>query len=380
VHDVPVIFSGGGTGGHLYPALALAEALVARRSDVRPFFVGARRGIEARILPDTTYPHLLVDVRGLSRSRPWSNGGVVLELIRAVRSVRETFDLRSPALAVLTGGYAAAPAGLAAVSKGVPLVLQEQNSYPGVTTRLLARWAKQIHLAYAEAAERLPRSTRARTINAANPVRAFQRIGRAEARDRFDLPAAGILVLVVGGSQGAQGLNRVWLDAISEVERGRLERPEGLRLLWATGAKHEAAVRAELGGLGRPEWVHPLGYIEDMEAALSAADMAVSRAGAMTTSEYCMLGLPSILIPLPTSAADHQSHNARALAAVGAAVHLAERGLTGARLWEEVLGLAESPVRRSEMGQNAAVRADIHAADTIAAAMEVLLPRPRQGA
>lgn len=377
MHEIQVIFSGGGTGGHLYPALALAEALVARRPDVRPFFIGARRGIEARILPDTEYPHVLVDVRGLSRSRPWSNGPAVLELAKAVRSARETFMLRKPALTVLTGGYAAAPAGLAAVLRSVPLVLQEQNSYPGVTTRLLARWAKQIHLAYPEAADHLAGAARARTINSSNPVRSFESIARAEARSRFGLPADGVLVLAVGGSQGAQGLNQRWLDAIAEVENGTLARPAGLRLLWAAGPKQEVAVREELNALGNPAWVHLVGYIEDMEAALNASDMAVSRAGAMTTSEYFMVGLPSILVPLPTSAEDHQSHNARALEEAGAALHVPEVGLTGARLWEAVVALAESPDRRAEMGRNATARADPNAADTIAAAIEVLLPGKR---
>ncbi len=377
MHEVSVVISGGGSGGHLYPALALADALVARRPDVRPFFVGAKRGIEARILPDTDYPHLLVDVRGLSRSRPWSNGGVVLDLMRAVRSVRSSFKVHDPALVILTGGYAASPAGVAAVSRRVPLVLQEQNSYPGVTTRLLARWAKQIHVAYPEAVKHLPKSARAQTIKSANPVRAFQKIPRAEARGRFGLPAEGTLVLVVGGSQGARGLNRVWLEAISQVEQGVLPRPDGLRLLWATGPTLEDSVRAELGALGNPSWVHAVGYLEDMEGALNAADLAVSRAGAMTTSEYFMVGLPSILIPLPTSAEDHQSHNARALADAGASVHLAERGLSGMRLWDAVLGLAESPERRAEMGARASERADPSAAATIANALEVLLPRPK---
>lgn len=376
MHDVPVVFSGGGTGGHLYPALALAEALVARRPDVRPFFIGARRGIEARILPDTPYPHLLVDVRGLSRSRPWSNGGVVMQLVRAVRHARESYALREPALTILTGGYAAAPAGIASVTKRVPLVLQEQNSYPGVTTRLLARWAKQVHLAYPEAARHLAKGARAHTINSANPVRAFERIPRAEARHRFGLPAEGTVVLVTGGSQGARGLNRVWLDTIAEVERGGLERPADLRLLWAAGPKNVDSVKADLAERGSPHWVKLLGYIDDMEAALNAVDLAVSRAGAMTTSEYFMVGLPSILVPLPTSAEDHQTFNALALEEAGAAIHLPEKGLTAPKLWDAVLGLATNPERRASMGQHAFARADRNAADTIAAAVEVLLPRP----
>lgn len=376
MHELPVVFSGGGTGGHLYPALALAEALVARRPDVRPFFIGARRGIEARILPDTPYPHLLVDIRGLSRSRPWSNGGVLMQLFRAVRHARESFALRNPALTVLTGGYAAAPAGVAAVTKRVPLVLQEQNSYPGVTTRLLARWAKQVHLAYPEAARHLAKGARAHTINSANPVRSFERIPRAEARSRFGLPAEGTVVLVTGGSQGARGLNQVWLDTIAEVERGGLERPADLRVLWAAGPKNIDSVRSELAQRGSPRWVKLLGYIDDMEAALNAVDLAVSRAGAMTTSEYFMVGLPSILVPLPTSAEDHQTFNALALDEAGAAIHLPERGLTAPRLWDAVLGLATNPERRASMGRQAFARADRNAADTIAAAMEVLLPRP----
>lgn len=377
MHEVPVVVAGGGTGGHLYPALALAEALVDHRPDVRPFFVGAKRGLEARVLPERGVDHLLFDVRGLDRARPWRNLGVLTDLMTAVRDVRRAFEARRPALAVLTGGYASAPAGIAAVLERVPLVLQEQNSFPGFTTRRLARWARQIHLAYPEAAEHLPRAARGRTLAAGNPVRAFQRLPRAEARARFGLPATGFVVLVVGGSQGGRGLNRGVLDLVQHITSGRANRPDGLSLLWATGPTHEAGVRAEIERLGAPSWVSLHGYLHDMEAALSAADLAVSRAGAMTTSEHHLMGLPAILVPLPTSAAGHQEHNARALEAAGAAQHLPEAELTGAALLARITALMADPDQRKAMARAASERAVPDAASKIASAMDVLLPRPR---
>jgi len=375
VHEVPVVFSGGGTGGHLYPALALADALVALRPDVRPFFVGARRGIEARVLPERGVDHLLLDVRGLDRKRPWRNVGILADLARAVSQMRREFRDRRPALTVLTGGYAAAPAGVAAALERVPLVLQEQNSLPGITTLRLARWARQIHLAFPEAANRLPAGARGRAVAAGNPVRALRRVTRAEARAAFGLPAVGTVALIVGGSQGARGLNRVILDMIGEVTQGRVSWPPHLSLLWATGPALHTEVERELAAMATPEWVKVVGYIDNMEAALSAADLAVSRAGAMTTSEYFVMGLPSILVPLPTSAEDHQTHNARVLEAAGVALHLPQSELTGRVLLEAVRSLASDEARRRAMAEAARARAQPEAAQEIAAAMEVLLPR-----
>lgn len=368
------VFSGGGTGGHLYPALALAEALRALRPDVTPVFVGAERGIEARILPARGVEHLLLPVRGLDRSRPLANLGVLRALADSMSRVRQAFRGWRPGLVVVTGGYAGGPAGIAARLMGIPLALQEQNATPGMTTRLLSRWARQIHVAFPEARDRLPRAARHRVRVSGNPVSPPVLLDPAAARARMGVPSEGTLVLVVGGSQGSAALNALLLDAIRGVGQGRLLRPLGMQLLWSTGPTHLESVRAALAAAGSPDWVHPVGYLDDMPSALAASELAVSRAGAMATSEFLAWGLPAVLVPLPTAAADHQSRNAEALAAAGAAIHLPQAGLDGVALWTAVARLAADPDRRDAMTRAARERGRPEAAREIAGELAELLP------
>jgi len=372
--DVVAIFAGGGTGGHLYPALSLAEALVELRPDVRPFFVGAARGLEARVLPERGVEHLLLPVRGITRGGG-GNWAVLPALVRSLGQVRRLFRRLRPELVVVTGGYAGAPAGIVAVLRRVPLVLQEQNSLPGLTTRLLARWARQVHLAFPEAAERLPEVARSRVQTSGNPVRCEGPVDREAARRLFELPRDGQVVLMVGGSQGSEALNRLTIDAVRMVEAGHLHRPRELSLIWATGRGHLERVRDALGG-SVPSWIRLRGYIDEMPAALAAADVAISRAGAMTTSEFLVWGLPMVLVPLPTAAADHQTQNAKALEAAGAATCLLEEGLSGQELWEAVEGLLADPVRLHAQRKAALARGRPDAARQIATALSTLLPSP----
>jgi UDP-N-acetylglucosamine--N-acetylmuramyl-(pentapeptide) pyrophosphoryl-undecaprenol N-acetylglucosamine transferase len=374
-----VVFSGGGTGGHLYPALALAEALVSRRPDVRPYFVGAERGVEARVLPAQGIEHLLVPARGVARGAGLPGWSLFRDLLRSLSQVAALFQRLRPALVVVTGGYAGAPAGAVAVLRGIPLALQEQNSVPGVTTRLLARFARQIHAAFPETLPRLPRAARARTRLSGNPVRPPVPLGRHAARGVFALSPEGLLVLVVGGSQGSLALNRAVLEAVRGVQQGRLPRPEGLQLLWSTGPSHLSATSAALAEMGAPDWVRAVGYIERMDAALAGADLALSRAGAMATSEFLAWGLPAVLVPLPTAAADHQTENARSLEAAGAALHLPESALGGDPLWRKVLEVVADPERLAASREAALALARPDAAQRIAEELEQLLPPERSG-
>lgn len=369
----PVVFSGGGTGGHLYPALALAGALVELRPDVRPWFVGARRGLEARVLPERDVPHTLLPVRGVARGEGLANWRVLPALVRSLLEARGVFRRLRPHLVVVTGGYAGGPAGLLAVLGGVPLALQEQNAVPGMVTRALSRWARQIHVAFPEAAAALPRRARARVVHSGNPVRPPRDVDRGRARSTFGLAPGATVVLVVGGSQGSVALNRVIVEAVREVQAGHTPRPAGLEMLWATGPAHLEGVLEALGGEA-PEWVEVVDYLDEMELALAAADLAVSRAGAMATSEFLAWGLPMILVPLPTAAADHQTQNARMLEAAGAALHLPEHGLSGADLWSTLARLVGDPSRLEAQREAARARGRPDAARRIAAALADLLP------
>jgi len=369
-----VIFAGGGTGGHLYPALAIAEALRLRQPKVRVVFMGATRGIEARVLPELGEQHFLFPVRGLDRAihtRSWrfvpAFAGSLLQAAKVMRKL-------SPSAVLITGGYACAPAGVVAVLTGIPLLIQEQNAVPGIVTRFLSRFAKEIHTAFEEASGGLPRSVQSRVCLSGNPVRVKSDQDRSVLRKSFKLPEDSTVVLIAGGSQGSRALNKLILDGLRGVATRHLDRPENLHVLWSTGPKHYEDVKSALEEFGSPDWVHASPYFDKMPDVLATVDLTVSRAGAMFTAELLNQGLPAILIPLPDAAADHQTHNARALAKAGAAVLAPEIRLTGEILWTQLIELARDPDSLGRMAVAADSLAYPESANQIAASLERLLP------
>jgi UDP-N-acetylglucosamine--N-acetylmuramyl-(pentapeptide) pyrophosphoryl-undecaprenol N-acetylglucosamine transferase len=371
-----VILAGGGTGGHLYPALALGEALQQVDPDIHVHYVGARRGVEARVLPAQGVEHTLLPIRGFQRDGLLQNwrllpalGGTFFGLARLFRKLR-------PVLVVGTGGYASGPAAMYGVLTGVPVAVQEQNSHPGFVTRTMSRWARQVHLGFPEASLQLNPGKRTEVLALGNPIRPPDTtIDRSEARERFGIAPDALVLLVVGGSQGARAVNEALLGALEGVARGELPaRPEKLEILWATGPTQLDALRVRLKDLELP-WLHVHGYIDAMPEALAATDVAVSRAGAMGTAELLAWGRPTLLVPLPTAAADHQTHNARALEKAGAAIMLREQDLTSARLWSDVLALTADRQRREAMAAAARERAQPNAALEIAAHLHRLIER-----
>jgi UDP-N-acetylglucosamine--N-acetylmuramyl-(pentapeptide) pyrophosphoryl-undecaprenol N-acetylglucosamine transferase len=369
-----VLFAGGGTGGHLYPAIALAEAFERRDPSTEIFFVGAARGVEARVLPERGLPHELLPFEPIRRERPWRNWVLVPALLRSALGLRRVYRDFRPDLVVGTGGYASGPAVGWGILHGVPAAVQEQNSFPGVVTRWLAGRVRQIHLAFPEALDHLRPGPRTEVFTHGNPIQPPDRsLDRATARARFGL-GGGVVALVVGGSQGARAVNEALLADLRAVAGGRAERPDGLELLWATGPAHHDAIRRGLDEL-RFDWVHAVDYIRDMPAALAAADLAVSRAGAMALAELAAWGIPSILVPFPHAAADHQHHNAVALARAGAARMLPEPELAPGALWSELLELATDPGERGRVAARAAERGQPDAADRIVEDLTKLLVR-----
>ena len=360
-----VLLAGGGTGGHLYPAIAIAEAF--RRLDpaAEVFFVGAARGVEARVLPEKGLPHALLPLEPIRRARPWENWRLVPSMARSFAGLRRVFHDFRPNLVVGTGGYASGPAVAYALLRGVPAAVQEQNSYPGFVTRTVAGRVRQVHLAFPEARAHFTPGRRTEVFEHGNPITPPDlALDRAEARARFGL-GGGTVGLVVGGSQGARAVNEALLADLRGVVEGRLPAVPGLELLWAAGTGNFARVEAALRDLGSPAWVHAVPYIQEMPAALASADFAVSRAGAMSSAELCAWGVPMILVPLPTAAANHQLHNAVALQGAGAAVMVEEEALGGGRLWSEISGLAADAERRMELAKRARARGAPDAADRI---------------
>lgn len=361
-----ILFAGGGTGGHLYPALALAEAFQRRAPEAQVYFVGARRGVEARVLPERGLPHTLLPMEPIRRSQPWRNWKLAPALSQSLKGVRQVFADFDPHLVVGTGGYASGPVAGWAVVSGVPVALQEQNSYPGFTTRMLARWAGQVHLAFPEAEAHLKPGRSTEIIHNGNPIRPPDpTIDRAAARRYFGL-GKGPVVLVVGGSQGSRAINEALLHELRGVAAGRLEAPPaGMQILWATGPTHHDSISSRLAELDVEEWVKVVPYIQEMPSALASADAAISRAGAMALAELCAWGIPSVLVPLPTAAANHQHHNAVALADAGAAVLVPEAELDAGRLWSAIVSLMGDDARRSAIAGRARERGRPDAASEI---------------
>jgi UDP-N-acetylglucosamine--N-acetylmuramyl-(pentapeptide) pyrophosphoryl-undecaprenol N-acetylglucosamine transferase len=361
-----VLFAGGGTGGHLYPALALGEAFQRLHPDAELMYVGALRGVEARILPERGVPHALLPLEPIRRARPWQNWRLAPAFWGAWRGLRRVYRDFRPDLVVGTGGYASGPAVGYALLRRIPTAVQEQNSYPGFVTRLVAGRVRQIHLAFPEARRHFKAGKRTEVFEFGNPIRPPDpEPDRHAARQAFGL-GDGPVMLVMGGSQGSRAVNEALLRDLRGVADGRLPAPpEDFQVLWATGPAHHASVAAKLKEAGSPAWVKTTPYIQEMPQALAAADFSVSRAGAMALAELCAWGVPSILVPLPTAAANHQYHNAVALTEAGAAVMVTEDELGGGLLWSEVQALASDPARRQALAARARERGEPDAADRI---------------
>ena len=361
-----VMVAGGGTGGHLMPALALAGALREARPDVELVLVGAERGIERQVLPNYPYAFRLLPFEPIYRRTWWRNLRWPLVAWRVGRGVRRLLEVERPDIVIGTGGYAAGPVAWRASRRGIPIVLQEQNAFPGLTTRWLARRARQVHLGFPEAEARLSPGPETRVFAFGNPIRPPERAGDAAAARRdLGIDPARPCVLCFGGSQGARALN----DALAgALERGLLD---DVSVLWGTGTAHATAL-ASHAVAGR---VVVRGFFDPIATAYRAADLVVCRAGAMTVAEVCAWGLPSVLVPLPSAAADHQTHNAVALAQAGAAIVLLERDLTPQSLAALIEPLARDRARLASLGARARDRGRPDAAREIVSTILTVVPR-----
>ena len=305
-----VVISGGGTGGHIFPALSIADAL-RRRLDADILFVGAENRMEMTRVPEAGYEIIGLPVAGFDRKRLWRNISVLFKLFRSLRKSRKIISDFKPDIAIGVGGYASGPTLKAAQRAGIPTLLQEQNSYAGVTNKLLGEKAGKICVAYDGMERFFPAD---RIVKTGNPIRkALLSYSKSvkEAREAFGLDPERPVLLVVGGSLGALTLNESMEKGIKRIA------DKGIQVIWQTGKKFgdrgPAAARGIKGVVVTP-------FISDMASAYRAADLVVGRAGAGSISELQVLGKPVILVPSPNVAEDHQTHNARALSERGAAV------------------------------------------------------------
>ena len=353
-----IVFAGGGTGGHLYPGLAIARALVRARPSIKPFFVGALRGIERDVLPKTEFQHLLLDLHPLYRREVWNNIKTIGSAVGAWQRIGELVREQRPAVLVGTGGYAAGVMLAYSVVHRIPIVQQAGDSVPGLTARVFSRWSREIYLNFPEAARHLTSHHPGSIIDTGAPIEPppDSRPEKSTARVAWRFPpTGGRVMLIYGGSQGSLAINR----AVAEwIERGL---PENLYLIWGTGrATYSQFAACE------NERVRVRDYLSPVADAYAASDLALARAGAMTTAELFAWGIPAVLVPLPTAAADHQTTNAATLERVGAAIHVPQSQLTVERLDTTIRRLLENPLELDRLARGAAARARPHAADDIA--------------
>jgi len=360
-----IVFAGGGTGGHLYPGIAVARALVRARPSIEPFFVGAQRGIERDVLPKTEFPHVLLDLHPLYRTAVWKNWRTIAGAMTAWRRIGGLVGQQPPALIVGTGGYAAGMMLAYGVVHRIPIVQQAGDSAPGLTARAFSKWSREIYLNFPEAATALTAHHAGSLIDTGAPIEPppSPLPDQRAARERWRFPpTGGHVLLIYGGSQGSLAINRVVAEW---VDRGL---PSNVYLIWATGrATYDQFKHCEGPSVRVRDYLAPIAN------AYAAADLALTRAGAMTTAELFAWRIPPILVPLPTAAADHQTTNAVALERAGAAIHIPQGQFTVERLDGTVRGLVDDPSALQRLAAGAAARARPNAADEIARRILALL-------
>ncbi|MDE6794309.1 MAG: undecaprenyldiphospho-muramoylpentapeptide beta-N-acetylglucosaminyltransferase [Muribaculaceae bacterium] len=333
-----VVISGGGTGGHIFPALSIADVL-RRKLNADILFVGAENRMEMTRVPEAGYKIIGLPVAGFDRKRIWRNFGVLIKLFKSLRMARKIIREFKPDIAIGVGGYASGPMLKAAQKAGIPTLIQEQNSYAGVTNKLLGEKAACICVAYDNMDRFFPGE---KIVKTGNPIRKAllnDHTSVKEARESFGLNPDRPTLLVVGGSLGALTINESLESGISRLA------DQGIQVIWQTGKnfgdRGPAAVKRRKGIVVTP-------FITDMAAAYKAADLVIGRAGAGSISELQVLGKPVILVPSPNVAEDHQTHNARALSDVGAAVFVADADARQT-LVDEAIRLMGDPEARKKM-------------------------------
>jgi UDP-N-acetylglucosamine--N-acetylmuramyl-(pentapeptide) pyrophosphoryl-undecaprenol N-acetylglucosamine transferase len=340
-----IVISGGGTGGHIFPAIAIADAVKRLRPDAEILFTGAKNRMEMSRVPAAGYSIKGLWISGFQRKLSLQNILFPLKVIVSYFDARSILRKFKPDCVIGVGGYASGPTLRAAISLKIKTLIQEQNSYPGVTNRILAGKADRICVAYEAMEKWFPIS---KTVLTGNPLRksAVDTAGkRDEALKFFGLKASGKVLLIVGGSQGARAINHGIAAMIESY------RDSGIQLVWQTGEAYFPEAIALVDKAGAGETIKPLAFIQRMDLAYAAADCLISRAGAIAISEISVVGKPVIFVPLPTAAEDHQTSNARRLVDKNAAV-LVHNNDTAKPLFDEVMKLMQDQKRMEQLSES----------------------------
>jgi UDP-N-acetylglucosamine--N-acetylmuramyl-(pentapeptide) pyrophosphoryl-undecaprenol N-acetylglucosamine transferase len=353
--------AGGGTGGHIYPAIAIADKILRRRPDGEILFIGARRGMEKDIVPAHGYELRLLDVRGFDRRRLHKNVGVAIALMRASRAVREILRNFAPDLVIGTGGYVSGPVLREAGKAGIPAYIHEQNAFPGMANRMAERYAEKVFVAFAESRRYF--KDKDKVVVTGNPVRReFAVRSLVDCREKLGIKPHEFALLVFGGSLGARAVNEALFAILRE-----LWAESDLRLFFVSGDRYLEEARAAFAARGIPEEGRfcLMAYTDEIHAYMAAADLAIGRAGALTVSEITACGRASILIPSPNVTGNHQFFNAKSVADRGGALLMEEKDLRPARLLDAILRLKNNKVLLNEMSAASESLGRLDAVDVI---------------
>lgn len=365
-----VLVTGGGTGGHIYPALAVAQSILKKYPSGEVLYIGTHKGLEARIVPQANIPFQAIDVEGLQRKLSLSGIKIVFKAFRGTGEALKIIKRHSPQVVIGTGGYVCGPVVLAARILKIPTIIHEQNALPGITNKLLARFANRILITFPESRKYFV--NKEKTIITGLPIREeIFNVSKGESYQYLNLNPNKKILLVTGGSRGAQSINRAMVEAYPEL----IKRAD-LQIIHITGQfgyedilnrLKEKRINLEKCGniILRP-------YLDHMEYALAITDLYVARAGATFLAEVTAKGIPGILVPYPYAAENHQEFNARALVDQQAATMILDKDMNGKKLYNEIIKIIDNPHKLEEMGTKSKKAGDTKSLEKIIEVIEEL--------
>lgn len=361
-----VMIAGGGTAGHINPGLAIAKYIKSRDENAEILFVGTKHGMETRLVPREGFNIELIKVRGFRRKLSMDTLKALKELCQGLFQARRLIKKFKPDIVIGTGGYVCGPVVFNAARMKIPTLIHEQNALPGVTNKILSRFVKTVAISFKESEQYFMAAKN--LVYTGNPVRGeILTANKKTAREKLKIASQKQLVVIVGGSLGAQRINEAVVDMIQKYHQSI-----HFSLIFATGNNQYEAVAGRLKGFQLPD-LKVVPYIYDAADTYASADLMVCRAGAITCSELTALGLPSVMIPSPNVTANHQEHNARALENQGAAVVILDKDLNGDLLYRQISELLEDKEQLAKMGRNAKKMSTCNASEKLFDLVQKLL-------
>lgn len=340
-----VVFAGGGTGGHINPALSIANYMKEKEESFEALFIGTKRGLETKLVPKAGYDIKYIDIEGFDRRNMLKNVKVLKKLIQSRRECRKILEEFKPDAVVCTGGYVSGPVAMAAHKLKIPSIIHEQNVYPGLTVKGALNYVDYIAVSFSETINHIKDSSKC--VVTGNPVRAeLLKENRENSRKELGLLDKPF-VLIFGGSLGAVKINETVVDMIP-----KLIEDNKVQILFGTGERNYEQVKKALSGITLPSDIRVVPYIDNMHKVMAAADLVVARSGAITVSEIAVLGKPSILIPSPNVVRNHQEQNAREFENHNAAAVICESELSGETLRNRINELTHDEGKLREMSEN----------------------------